>query len=1423
MSDVFHLSDALSTELVMASPDAEKQRIQTWTALDTAIQTLLADQPTLESVLHDELKTRFPEATGSLDPERLLVVVTPTSPPLSTLSPQPLSVIDTVLETFRTGVYPRYPKERTTVARDDEAATGSLDIARFETFAADVRQHLRTYVKQQTTEFWSAQTSVTGTLSRKAWLLGKLSELVVAESHLLSYDSTLTPEHRVMIDQVVRYPTLTARGALPAYSRPAVYALSIKTLEDPALADLTGAFVITERDGTGANDEAGAFSIPAKTATVQIGSSTDAARVVLYTPSGGLLGFESLQALHTEIERRWRSVSEFESMLELLSTQDLKRVVTWDNSPQAALDMVFTEIQGSVFEHVFNAHDTQREQNLFHALLNAAQRSPTDIKEAVAHVLDYTHRFKQAKALNARSVKRLAKKARDWLLKASSIDRQTWLQVSEQYRLLSLIAHENGEPSPDQFGDRPFLLRYAREQLQQHIFAEYGLEVDPDTVLITVTSAERGSGPVIPLTGWAPSSYTAANSLSRTGPTIKLSSTTRTMTELALENVSKFDIDYALTARVTTLSNDDPAAAPLDAGQVKTIIRAVNIGDSYAAFLQDALIDSPKAQARRETAMRVMSARMLADALEAKISGDFSPDRVDRGYRWVETAVNAAQDPTHAGTFEGHLIQTYQLLISGATVRGVLIFGTPADQQRANSQMELDINAPQPQFAVRSLVVYTPEAPDGKRFREFENRQHFAKHFLGNPQLLDYFVGRVSQGNQERIRPLLARGLRAPEVNILPVAGNFIEQACLADARHALANADALSTSTSEINQLTVWNSIETAVDVVTMLLPLKVTAPIALGRSLMSLWNFIDALKRDSQREAIGHWVSMIAHWVDAGIDVGVGIVRGVKKPATPAPGLDPKLSYNQSLSDLTLRSDGIYEGVYEKAAAPRGTPQHFIKQDEHWFQVKYDAHLRTWRVMDMRHPQAWYRSPVERDSAGVWRVGSPQGGLRGGVRSTLAPLRVRVAFPNFSYREARRLLDQFEFPAASQQRLELDLAEYLVKHQEFPVWSRQYHKPGLGEAAPRAGTSTGTAGSSVGLSNKRKAPAVPEEQPVRPAKQPVISTTTASVEPLNNTSWRRWGETFEDAQLKPESINPPISTVTDARGTHRVIKIDDLYYQILPQGNLAQGKRVFIKYPDKPCNTYEQLGLRIHESPFLQPRLAEYISGSWIVFPPFFQKTLAQFIGSLMPALTPVSRSALAKRLYVTADASSPDLTPTRMSNINNTLHGWRSGNAVPDNIHLGDPLALLAQGTGIGNKTFTMGQLARRAFFNQLDLVLLASERLLLTEPLGLNKMMRGLLERLGFEIYPDVTSATELVFRRKGASTLNYLQLHRVDTPQISLAKPLTESVDDFIRRNPLSPLSMALKTAKQEGKLLTFLGGVQVSPLSDVPTGFIYRA
>lgn len=1419
MSDIFHLSDSLSAELVALSSVTEQQQMQQWIGLDADIQSLLEDQPSFKSVLQNELNRVFPEAGGALDPERVMVELKKDSAPATLDAVQPLTVMDTVLDSLRTGIYfPFYPKKNLSVSMPASPAAIALDVARFQVFAEDMLVNLKTHVIQQSVEYWQEQGPLTGTQSRKAWLLDKLSKVLRAEARLLTNDSTLPAEHVLMVDQVLRYTTLTARGALPTHSRPAVYAMALKAKDQAQPIPFAGALVITEQDGSGSSDQFGAFTIPLKTSTVQISSSASAGRVVLYTPSGGLVGFDSLQALNSEIERRWQGIIEFESLLELLSTEDLERVQKWPRGPQSPLDLVFTEIQESFLEHVFTAHDNQRQQDMIYTVLRCAKVPSAVFTEDLRHTLDYVRRFKQANAISARAYKHIAKKTRDWLQKASSEDREAWLNASEQYRALSLIANQDGEPAPYQFGDRTFVLRYAREQLKRHMQLEYGLEVDPDNILITVSAGERGAGPIIPITPWAPSSYTAVNSLSRTGPPVRLISTTRSMSELALENVSKFDIDYALTARVSTRTGTEPALAPLNADQVKQIIRAVNIGDNYEAFLQDSLIDSPKASARRETAIQQMIAQMRVDALEAKISSDYSPDRLDRGYRWVEAVLNEAEDPSKPARVEGHAISVFQLLISQATVRGVLVIGAPAVPNATGSPLELDILAPAVHYPISSLVVYTPEAPDGKRFREFENRGHMARRFINEVSFKEYFVNRVGQGDKERVRSLLNDGTRAPDVRLSLIPGNVIEQACLAEARHAIANADALITSTSEINQLTVWNSIETTVDTVTAVLPLKITAPIALGRSLLSLWNFADALKRDSQREALGHMVGMVAHWVDAGVDIGVAIARGAKvtKPAVSA--LDTKLSYKQDLPELTLRTDGIYAGIYEKAAKGPGSSLYFIQQENHWYQVKFDSVKRVWRVLDMRNPQAWYHSPISRDSTGLWRIGALDLGLRGGVKSTLAPFRIRVAFQNFSLEEARKLLDKFDFPEVNQQSFELNLAEYLVKHKEFPLWSNPYFRsgpgPDLDQVVPSSVASR--------LSNKRKAPAAPEEQPGPSTRQPVISTTIAVVEPLNEGSWKHWGKTYDAAQLSTESITPPIFKVTGPQGTYRVIEIDQLYYEILPQGQLTQGNRVFIKYPDKPCDSYEQLGLLLQENKYLQPRLAQFSNQGWHLHSPFFHMPLSHFVGSILPALKTNSKRALAKRLYTYADTSSRSLTHTRMLNINNTLHGWREGKAKPASILLGDPIALLAQGPRLSDTLYRVGQYTRNSLFDRLDLNLSASERLLLKEPDGLNKMMRQLLQRLGYEIYPEIAGGIELVFRRRASQTMNYMQLHQLRSSNIPLVKSLSESVDELIKRNPLSPLSLAMTTAKAEGKLFMLLGGVQSTPSTDLPTGFIYR-
>lgn len=92
-------------------------------------------------------------------------------------------------------------------------------------------------------------------------------------------------------------------------------------------------------------------------------------------------------------------------------------------------------------------------------------------------------------------------------------DRESWLEAVEHYKTHAFIANEDGEPSSHQFGDKAFLLRYAREQIQQHIQLEYGLSIDPDALFITTTAAEAGAGAVIPAGSLAPSSYTAVNSL----------------------------------------------------------------------------------------------------------------------------------------------------------------------------------------------------------------------------------------------------------------------------------------------------------------------------------------------------------------------------------------------------------------------------------------------------------------------------------------------------------------------------------------------------------------------------------------------------------------------------------------------------------------------------------------------------------------------------------------------------------------------------------------------------------------------------------------------------------------------------------------------------------------------------------------------
>lgn len=561
-----------------------------------------------------------------------------------------------------------------------------------------------------------------------------------------------------------------------------------------------------------------------------------------------------------------------------------------------------------------------------------------------------------------------------------------------------------------------------------------------------------------------------------------------------------------------------------------------------------------------------------------------------------------------------------------------------------------------------------------------------------------------------------------------------------------------------------------------------------------------------------------MVERWVDAGVDIGTAIA---KLPAKGTLALHPKMAYKQGLEGLTKRTDGAYAGVYERSPKHGGFSQYFIQQQKHWFQVVYDTDRLTWRVMDMRRPRSWYRSPIRQGSDGLWRIGAPELSLLGGGKISLASLRVKVAFPRLSFEEARKLLDQYLFPAAVRDRMELDLAEYLVKHKELPLWSQRYLKPGLdGSRAPALAPQTGPSHAGA-ISNKRKRPIL-EDVLTRPKPpQPVPSTSATALDIVSSAEWQNWGRARLAEVVSPISLSPPIYKLGDNPNL-RVIEKDGKLFDILPQGNLPLGNQVYLKSPGRLSETYEQLESLILNNKYLQPRLAEFDNGIWVVKEPLLQKPISHYIGRIMPILTPDSTQVLAKRLFMLADLSSSTLTQARMRTLAHTLHGWIFGHLTHASAFLGHPLALLTPSLGIRPKTLLLRARAAPAWFDRIDFVLKTDDFLKLTNVNGLNEVMRSVLQRLDYIIYPDIPGVTELVFRRKGAQTINFMQLHRVSGVELTLATELNDVITLMINQSPLSPLSLALANARTEGKLITLVGGVQDTPPYGLSQGFIYR-
>ncbi|MCD5979322.1 dermonecrotic toxin domain-containing protein [Pseudomonas quasicaspiana] len=467
-------------------------------------------------------------------------------------------------------------------------------------------------------------------------------------------------------------------------------------------------------------------------------------------------------------------------------------------------------------------------------------------------------------------------------------------------------------------------------------------------------------------------------------------------------------------------------------------------------------------------------------------------------------------------------------------------------------------------------------------------------------------------------------------------------------------------------------------------------------------------------------------------------------------------------------------------------------------------------------------YEPPV-RQVGGEWVYHSDVG-LKGGGRSMIAEILLVEAHGNsaFRTRQARELLDQFDFPVDQQQRMELLLAEHYRKTKSLPDWAEQYRRPPAPQTVPSP--------------TKRKEPDSPQVEPDRRPPQPVAGSSRQAA---STDAWKGWEKQVDNmAVLDQISVNPPIYRLDFAQD-YDVIRIGQKFYEILPAGGQRRTNTAFIRNPGShsECRNFAELSEVIRRNPFDQPMMAKYqpATGQWTVEGPLFNRKIEAYIAESRPGFTDITNLVLAHKLFEMADASTSAVTATRMINLKATVNAWRTGQTAPL-AQLNDPLLMLnkAHPTNQANNQlhWSIGNESALDSFERLDfathhpvtvewLIRSVSEARLPGSIQSLRGLMSDVLTRNGYEILHDqlaVGGREFMAFRRPGQEEVYLLYLRRSTTgdittpPSGAFRDPLDGDgmVEPLIRIYAAEPISHTLEQARQQGKVIKLLGGTNIT-------------
>jgi hypothetical protein len=699
----------------------------------------------------------------------------------------------------------------------------------------------------------------------------------------------------------------------------------------------------------------------------------DANRTLVFSPDHGWESFPRLVDAHAELERRTR--------LALVHTVDLAGIARQHLGSIGPDPFVSSrEITGNPFtalvDRVMRVQEDKLRQAWFEHTLDDDASSRTQVLADTAFDALRLERTFDVEAMLASRHAALLTALNEQRLERVPVTVATgWRDANSSYQetLRSIAGREAAaglQPATD-------LRTYASQAIAERLRA-LGVTDDPAGILVHM---DRSTDP-------------AARLESLQGLFEGTASVQVKLVDLAYQNIAAFD-----PVRLSATTSEGSPLTMLDDARIRNLVRGLDLSTRYRAYVENMYRSGDDAALRRIHSTDLQREHMRLLAAEARLSyyldeapRSFRPDHAERGYRWVEAAL-ARPSPKGRARVEGHEVVVRQVTYLDTPLRDILMFGA----RHAES--------------VQSIVLYTPDAPDGVTFREFDDKADAGRRFFYHPAFREYLLDRLP-ADYARVLPNgrarqfagdhLANWVlgasttsgytrTAARFEDREVDGDFLVAAYELDVQSGLRNMQVFARSAEHADWAwlrgqqpgTLLNQI--VMDVLKGIV-------IAPSRAAQASWRLYDNVKAGDYPEAVVDFADFYNASLSAALPVyalsstaAAHAIAGARFRAgtrlvEASPAVQPAVVFEPRFMARNVRKSGKAdrEGIYTIGGKT------YIEHHDALYRVIHDNDIASWRLA---RPDAGtpFRGPaIQRTATGSWSY--HRVGLRGGSGRGLA-----------------------------------------------------------------------------------------------------------------------------------------------------------------------------------------------------------------------------------------------------------------------------------------------------------------------------------------------------------------------------------------------------------------------------------------------------